>query len=1081
MKLKRILSLFVVTAIIAASLVTTAIPVMADTVSVVSDDFESYTAGLSKWSSNNYASLGNSFVRASWLAVNKTDFEVGGDADKLFQIVSDESFGTGRVLKVTTQKNLNSATWIAKKSGITNDISGKTLVFTADFTVPEDNELNLGNGVAVYLDLDSDNAPYTKWSFHNGTATFLDGSTFSARALLGIEKDSDSLYVSAFGEKLQSITAGVGYSYTLTLEPAEGGKYTASAQLNESVINLTGKYLPTADVLKTYVYLMVGAKSNPDRIRKSYSETGEGGNTTYDINKYPNDKTVALLDNLSLNAVSKEELGDTLFADTFDNYGSAEYVPTASSTDVSNYRNDTFTVRSEVSSSERTTSDETKAAPITAGDREKIAKLAEEQFGGTGKTLQLTSQGLVARGAMYKKSNISADTIAGKALVYTASFKISEEGPYNDGVGFAAGLSATRVKDGVTEPNVFYHDVNQPITKEMAAGSNSYKLFAAQGMDFWVFGEKMCTLQKGVTYNYTLKLVPNSDGSTYRAVAQLNDEVKEITSEVPTIAEMASNEFAFVALHNQSYPTAAGAVGTGYANDKPLVYIDDIKLERKDPSEVELPKPDTAPTDEELGAYGLFDEDFEDYTVDYVKKASADEIAQYEKNSFVLNYNAKTTTPTAIGHQDGRITTGDVLKLFKISKNSSFGSGANYLNVQTQGLITGGTMWTRSNITADRINNKTLVFKTKFKIPANGEWGAGSGAAVVFADKKDEKIPNGAIGSRDMSVSDLDGKYGFAVIAANNDGTANNTLKVFGENIATDIVKGQKYDVTVTMIPDSDGKYAVTVQLGDIVKTLGETAAIPGMTELGTYSFAGIVSHANSWYTGSRYEANAPYQPDKDLIYFDDISLKRAGNFVLDTTKGANGISDLTVDGKIDMAKKYITLNLGETITSADVSKITIDNEASVKSAEIDSANNKALKITFENLKLKANYKINVAGVINPIGIEFKQEFTLNTSAGIDVAYENIKLTGTTVTVPVSKNSGVAETVKPSVIVCVYDISNPSAPLLKKSYIKEDEVTTQKNIEVTGIEYSTGDKVRVFVWNGLTTMSPLVKCKDVLN
>ena len=177
MKLKRILSLFVVTAIIAASLVTTAIPVMADTANIVSDDFESYTAGLSKWPTNDYTSLENSFVRASWLAVNKNDFAVGGDADKLFQIVSDESFGTGRVLKVTTQKNLNSATWIAKKSRITNDISGKTLVFTTDFTVPEDNELNLGNGVAVYLDLDSDNAPYTKWSFHNGTATFLDGST----------------------------------------------------------------------------------------------------------------------------------------------------------------------------------------------------------------------------------------------------------------------------------------------------------------------------------------------------------------------------------------------------------------------------------------------------------------------------------------------------------------------------------------------------------------------------------------------------------------------------------------------------------------------------------------------------------------------------------------------------------------------------------------------------------------------------------------------------------------------------------------------------------------------------------------
>lgn len=1093
-KLKRFLSLFASAAIMATTVTAVTVPAAADSsaVTITSDNFESYASDtISKWSTENYSTLsGNQFYKSSWLSAKKNDFKASGDADKLFQITTDSSMGDSKVLKVTTQKNLNSATWLVKPSGIASgNINGKTLTFTADFIVPNENEINRGNGVAVYLDSDDGNAPYTKWSFHNGTATFLDGdisgrSTFSKRTLLGIEKDSDSLYVLAFGEKIQEVTPGTKYSYTLMLTPdSTGTGYTAKTVINGTEKDLTGTYLPDANTIAGYKYFMVGAKNNPDQIKKSYPNgTDTDGNTTYDIDKYPNDKTVALLDNLSLTAAANAETGDTFFADSFENYGSDEYVPTASSTDVSQYNKDTFSVRSNVSSVARATSDTTKAAEITAGDKNKIAKLVTEKFGGSGKTLQLTSQGIVTRGAMYKKSNITEAALSGKALVYKASFKIDENGPYNNGVGFAAGLSATRVNnDDVTEPNVFYHDFNRPITEAMSAGSNSYKLFAAQGLDFWVFGEKMCELQKGVNYNYTLKLVPNEDGETYRAVAQLNDEVKEIKTEVPTIADMAKNQFAFIALHNQGFPTAAGAVGSGYTNDQPLVYIDDITLEKKNPSDVELPKPDTAPTDKELGAYGLFEENFEDYTDDYVKKASADELSRYEKNDFVLNYGAKTADPAQDKLKDGRIVKGDISRLYKVSKGVGFGSGKNYLNVQTQGLIVGGTMWQRSNITYDRINNKTLVFKAKFKIPSASQWGSGSSAAILFADTAStNKKPNGAIGSVNNSADDIDSKYCFATIS-------NSTFKVFGENIAADIDKGKEYDVTVTMIPDSAGKYTVTVKLNDTVQVLEgkkivnkvETETIPTMAELGTYSFAGIASHANSWNTGSRYDTTNKYLADQDFIYFDDISLTRADSFVL------KNIGDLTREGKLDMAKKYITLNLGEAIDTVDETKITIDNGASVKSTEVDATDKKKLKITFDNLKLNTGYAINIAGVVNPIGVEYSDKLSLRTSAGIDVNYENIKLEKDTdgkmkVTVPVTKQTGVTDTVKPAVIVYVYDGSNTDAPLIKHAYAKEEEVIGSKNIEVTGIEVGAGDKVRVFVWDGFSSMRPLTQREDLI-
>ena len=1091
-KLKRFLSLFASAAIMATTVTAVTVPAAADSsaVTITSDNFESYASDtISKWSTENYSTLsGNQFYKSSWLSANKSDFTASGDADKLFQITTDSSMGDSKVLKVTTQKNLNSATWLVKPSGITSEnINGKTLTFTADFIVPTENEINRGNGVAVYLDSDSGNAPDTKWSFRDTTAQVYDSPTFKSKTLLDIERDIDGntnpISVFAFGEKIQEVTPDTKYSYTLTLTPdSTGTGYTAKTVINGTEKDLTGTAeLPNANTIAGYKYFMVGAKNNPNQIKISYPNGIDAdGKTTYDINKYPNDKTVALLDNLSLTAAANAETGDTFFADSFENYGSDEYVPTASSTDVSQYNKDTFSVRSNVSSDARTTSDETKAAEITAGDKNKIAKLVIEKFGGSGKTLQLTSQGIVTRGAMYKKSNITEAALSGKALVYKASFKIDENGPYNNGVGFAAGLSATRVSNGVTEPNVFYHDSNNPITNAMSAGSNSYKLFAAQGLDFWVFGEKMCELQKGVNYNYTLKLVPNKDGETYRAIAQLNDEVKEIKTEVPTIVDMAKNQFAFIALHNQGYPTAAGAVGSGYTNDQPLVYIDDITLEKKNPSDVELPKPDTAPTDEELGAYGLFNEDFEDYTVDYVKKASADELSRYEKNDFVLNYGAKTADPAQDSLKDGRIVKGDISKLYKVSKGGGFDSGKNYLNVQTQGLIVGGTMWQRSNITYDRINNKTLVFKAKFKIPSASQWGSGSSAAILFADTASTKKPNGAIGSVNNSADDIDSKYCFATIS-------NSKFKVFGENIDDVVIdKDKEYDVTVTMIPDSAGKYTVTVKLNDTVKVLEgkkivdkvETETIPTMAELGTYRFAGIASHANSWDTGSRYDTTNKYLADQDFIYFDDISLTRADSFVL------KNIGDLTTEGELDMAKKYITLNLGEAIDTVDETKITIDNGATVKSAVIDTTDSKKLKITFDNLKLNTGYTINIAGVVNPIGVEYSDTLSLRTSAGVDVNWDNITLGNGTdgkkkVTVPVTKQTGVTDTVKPAVIVYVYDGSETDAPLIKKAYAKEEEVTNQTNIEVTGIEVESGDKVRVFVWDGFSSMKPLTQRKDL--
>ena len=1102
MKFKRLLSIFAAAAVAATAIT---IPAAAESAAaptvLFSDDFDSgYADGtISKHMGNDYTNLtGTKFETSDAIDVNKnskffndSNMETWGDGDKTFVLKDDAGVGSGNALNVTTQAGLNSCSWMIKNSGITSEnIIGKELTFTANFTIPAANGFVRGNGVFVYLDrlgnatedgtgqiMPSTRYRYADnlgWRFDNNRADFDKG------VLFGIETESynktPSLF--AFDKKLIDIEVGKAYSYKLILTPNDNGGYTAKATVDGRNYDISDAKLPTVEEMAGYQFAMIGEKANPYIISASVAEG----------TKYLNNETIALLDNLCFKA---SELSDTLFSDDFSGY-TEEYIAKAEKNDIGYYNTENYTLHNSVNSGAWTDSS---GDEISSGTASHIAKIVDDKFtSSSGKSLQLTSQGIVTYGSMYKLSNITEDKIRNKALVFNAKFKIPSDSIYNRGVGFAAGLSPVDT-DGY-EPAALCGSRDVPMSDYIQREANKYYLFAANGLDFYVFGEKQWELQKGVEYNYTLKLYPNSDG-TYKVAAALNgDEVLVNSSRIPTQAELKDYMYSFITLHNHGYFTYAYSLDNGtskYANNMPLVYMDDISLERKDPSEVTMPKADEPLTDEELGAYGLFNADFEDYSAEYVKKATSDELAQYEKNSFVLNNGAKTVVPGKYGDldgNDGRIEKGDISKLFKIVKKVGFGSGSNYLSIQSQGLIAGGTMWTRSNITPARINNKTLKFNAKFKIPSDGKWGNGRGAAIIFADAAaDGTKPNGAIGSVDMNVNDLNSKYSLATVFYY-EGAAK--LGVFGENIG-DVEIGKVYEVTVTMVPNAEGKYTVTAKLNDTEKVLEgkkivngvETETVPTMSELENYAFIGVVGHTVAYNTIATSDTETgKYLKDKDLIWFDDISLKRANNFVLDDTKGLNGISDLTSAGEIDMAKKYITLNLGENIARVDLSKITIDNGATVRAAEIDSTDSKKLKITFDGLKLSADYKISVAGIVNPLGIEYSQVFSLRTSAGLDVDYANIKLENGTdgkmkVTVPVTKAAGVTETVKPAIIVSVYDESAENEPMLKKSYVKEEEVTTQTSIEIAGIDVEAGDKVRVFVWDGFTTMIPLTQRVDL--
>ena len=729
------------------------------------------------------------------------------------------------------------------------------------------------------------------------------------------------------------------------------------------------------------------------------------------------------------------------------------------------------------------------------GSADRAFVLEENAGVGTGKALNVTTQaGLGSSSWMIKNSGITTDSINGKTLTFTANIMIPAENGFNKGNGvmvyldtFDAGKTTPTTNTSYGVGNHFFH-YEGPGNNN--AGNNLWNktLLGIEAWNWWTsdpciiaFGEKVQNIKPGVQYSYELTLTPDADGK-YTAKAAVNGTTYDLAGTyIPKVAEMSGYNFAMVAEKANPYNIqSCYTTENKYQNDKTIALLDDLKLAASAP-----PKSDAAPTDEELGAYKLIDEGFEDYTEDYVIQAAENNNKQYEKNSFILNNGASSTS---IFYGDAaadneKLEAGDITKLGKISNVvGTFGSGNKYLNIQSQAIVQSATMWQRSNITPERIANKTLVFKTKFMIPSDSQWGRGFGAAVVLSGAENGILPQGPAGSYNLSVDRaVNCKHRLATIIGEYESTQ---FQVFGENVG-EVSKGTPYDVTVTMVPKNDGTYTVTAQLNDITKTLtgkktydkNEVDTIPTREELGSYSFVGVTSHTHKYFVLQNFTAENKYQPNKDLIYFDDISLKRANKFTLEST------GDLTSGGTIDMAKKYITLGFGEAVESVDKSKIIIDNGAIVESAEIDAADNKKVKITFGGLKRSTAYTIKLAGIVNPIGIEYTGELSLGTSSGVDVNYDNITFADGKVTVPVAKNSAVSGTVKPAVIVCVYDGSVTGAPLAKKAYVKEQEITseTYTNIEVTEIKTEPGDKVRVFVWDGLSTMNPLAQSKDFNN
>ena len=909
MKLKRFLSLFASAAIMATTVTTVTVPTVAagtEPIPLFFDNFDSgYTNGISKHSDNNYTSLnGTEFETSNAIGVSKESnffysgsMERLGDGDKAFVLENNAGVGSGKALNVTTQAGLNSCSWMIKNSGINaENIRGKELTFTANFMIPEDNGFNRGNGVLVYLDKLGDATedgtgqimPSTRYQFAGSSEWEYQNQRMKNKTLLGIESEQ-YLYtpcIFAFGEKLEEIKIGTPYRYELTLTPNSAGTgYTAKATVNGNVHELTDKStLPTVEEMAGYQFAMIGERANPYMIANSVAEG----------TLYQNDKTIALLDDLMFTASEPAAEGDIFYSDDFSGY-TEQYIAKAEENKIEYYNTENYTLRNNVNSGNYTDKNEEK---ISAGDANHIAKLVDNKFASSsGKSLQLTSQGIVTYGSMYKLSNITEDKIKDKALVFNAKFKIPEDGIYNEGVGFAAGLSP--VNAGNTAPDAVCGSRDYQIHENYL--KNKYKFFAANGFDFYVFDKKMDTLKKGETYSFTLKMVPDTENVKYRIYAKLNDyEVEVFSDDAPKVKEMAAYKYSFIALHNHGYYTYAYSLDNGtsnYTNDQPLVYMDDISLESRNCSEVTVPRPAN------INEYQLFEDDFSNYDSEseYIKIADIDTAETYERNEFILNHNAGSLASDKEKFPDV-VTSGNIERTAKVSVRSGFGDGKS-LQLQSQGILYNASMWKKSNITYEKIKDKTLVFKTDFMIPSDGVWNSGTVAAITLSGKTENMSgqPDAALTSADFLLSNISSKYMLAGIGICSD--YKRRLQVFGEDVS-ELENDKIYTMTVTMTPDANGRYSVRVNLNNLSKTLVGTG-VPTAEEIGSYAYAGIINHSNKYNTSSAFAQDNPYQNDKDLICIDNISLNAEPTFFV--SENGNNLSDGSASAPFKTIKRALS------------------------------------------------------------------------------------------------------------------------------------------------------------------------------
>lgn len=621
MKVKKFLALCMSVAVTATA-ATTVMPAAAETssqtgsITLFEESFENYTDNKplnpKEWDKKPSSYNDNFFRRCNWAGAdeitgdNYPKIMIKGDLDEHIKFAEYSGFGNNNVMTVTSQGGVNGY-GILKASNITSgNIAGKKLVFSIDFKI---DRMYYGEGYGIYMSNENSSNELDPMQIENYTPDQVAGKDatedMKKKQLLAIfpsgkvtldndGHNTDAIPAYAFGNKIGDVSANKNYTYTLELTPDETGSYKASAYLSAdgsagAKADITSN-VPTVSEFAAYTHIMMSPM-----VHKWTLYDGQFGKPSAITNppQYENDKKIISLDNLKMTAEVIDN--SVLFKDDFEGYpinasgdlplwyGSKDK---NTNTIAATYDNDYFKYHTGYALDTRENVVSGYKNWMTNGSLAKHIQFIENTGVGTGKAMNITSQGFSNWGGILKQSNITSEKIDNKELVFSIDFKVDRM-YYGEGYGiYFSEYNSSKDEFSPYQKEDAYPDILFGANK---TGANKQLLLIAPDKkdgapQIFAFGVKVGETDSTKAHNYTLRLVPDAN-TGYRVYASLDGTNlgKVNSSDIPSVTDLANFKYIMMSpvAHKSTIKNQAGV--TSYENDKSIISLDNLSMITTEP------------------------------------------------------------------------------------------------------------------------------------------------------------------------------------------------------------------------------------------------------------------------------------------------------------------------------------------------------------------------------------------------------------------------------------------------------------------------------------------------------------------
>lgn len=622
MKVKKFLALCMSVAVTATA-ATTVMPAAAEnssqtgSITLFEESFENYTDNKplnpKEWDKKPSSYNDNFFRRCNWAGADDITGDyypkimIKGDLDEHIKFAEYSGFGNNNVMTVTSQGGVNGY-GILKASNITSgNIAGKKLVFSIDFKI---DRMYYGEGYGIYMSNENSSNELDPMQIENYTPDQVAGKDatedMKKKQLLAIfpsgkvtldsdGHNTDAIPAYAFGNKIGDVSANKNYTYTLELTPDETGSYKASAYLSEggsagAKADITSN-VPTVSEFAAYTHIMMSPM-----VHKWTLYDGQFGKPSAITNppQYENDKKIISLDNLKMTAEVIDN--SVLFKDDFEDYpytNAAGDLPLwygskdkNTNTIAATYDNDYFKYHTGYALDTRENVVSGYKNWMTNGSLAKHIQFIENTGVGTGKAMNITSQGFSNWGGILKQSNITSEKIDNKELVFSIDFKVDRM-YYGEGYGiYFSEYNSSKDEFSPYQKEDAYPDILFGANKTDA--NKQLLLIAPDKKDgapqIFAFGVKVGETDSTKAHNYTLRLVPDAN-TGYRVYASLDGTNlgKVNSSDIPSVTDLANFKYIMMSpvAHKSTIKNQAGV--TSYENDKSIISLDNLSMITTEP------------------------------------------------------------------------------------------------------------------------------------------------------------------------------------------------------------------------------------------------------------------------------------------------------------------------------------------------------------------------------------------------------------------------------------------------------------------------------------------------------------------